>query len=116
MLVVDEDPDILELLLLYLYTGEYPDKSFQSCRDLVTDAKLYIMADKYLIKALQAAIEKPMKSTNSTADQVKQWIEAVHVTYANTSPNCQGLRNHIARYTWQNKDLLLSRTTVKKKI
>jgi len=50
----EDDPHVVAAMLHYLYHLDYVDEGYGDWAPMILDYKLYVMADKYQIEALQA--------------------------------------------------------------
>ena len=98
----DDDPSLLDLMLSFIYAKPYPvlpvENGKRAEEDIITDAKLYAMADKYDIPALKDAVAASFAellyqiSTSKKATPMAFLTELIPIVYEFTPDSDRQLR------------------------
>jgi len=98
----DDDPAIIELMVQFLYTLHYPASSVENetngGQDLLTNAKLYAIADKYDILSLKDAVVAAFTeglyrvSAVENATPMSFLAELISIVYESTPDSDRQLR------------------------
>ncbi|CAG8975205.1 hypothetical protein HYALB_00004266 [Hymenoscyphus albidus] len=101
ILLQEDDPEIVKLMLEYLYTKEYhagPSKQFQ------THVKAYVLGDKYNILELKTyAAEKHVELIPQIGnDSITNFTESFRLLYASTVESDRLLKDMIITTTASN--------------
>ncbi|MCJ1245142.1 hypothetical protein MMC30_002343 [Trapelia coarctata] len=97
-----DDPKLVEQMVLFLYTARYPaplvEKKQRAEQDLITDARLYALADKFDIPALKHAVVAAFTkllhrvSTDEGTTPMTFLTELVPIVYESTPDSDRQLR------------------------
>ncbi|MCJ1475053.1 hypothetical protein MMC13_003713 [Lambiella insularis] len=105
----DEDPTLIEEMLMYLYTMDYPQVSASAtgAKAMVLDAKMYGIADKYALPDLKKKAFKAFQLdiTDSVSDPL--FAEAADYVYGSTPVSDRGLRDLVKGTVWENRGTML---------
>ena len=130
--IEDEDPAMVERMLLHLYTLKYPAyntiHSLRLAKDLVIDAHMYALADKYDLTTLKRQVKEAFqillnlilehqrdeRDDHEKEDFYGRFAEAAAVIYSTTPESDRGLRDLIKIHTWNFKDTLLRVSTIQR--
>ena len=121
---------MVEHMITYLYSLKYPQGNrvlTNMAANLLFDAKMYAMADKYDLSSLklqvkrafampldsdvQAALEYHLDTNWETGYKSSSELIAdlARIVYTNTPDSDRGLRDVIKKYTWIHKKMLADR-------
>ncbi|KAK1837075.1 hypothetical protein QBC39DRAFT_377372 [Podospora conica] len=98
-LPASDDPDLVSLLLDYIYHDTYTlqDDDEQEA-PIVAHARMYALAEKYMLDGLKAAARSGFARVIITdAFTAREFAEAVRVVYASTVDGDRGLRDVVVR-------------------
>ena len=98
----DDDPKSVEIMLGYLYTGQYNkslDENEELRRQLLIQALTYNLADKYDIPALMELAKKRFKATLSRTPTLGEYLSIVSDVYTMPAPtnNLRAITSEYAR-------------------
>ena len=102
---------MIERILRFLYEMRYPSildakglEKFHNAErpkeDLIVDAQLYTLADKYGISTLKHQIQQSFKALLENHWRSDKFAEAARIIYTTTPDVDRGLRDLIKRTTW----------------
>jgi hypothetical protein len=117
----DDDPGAVGAMISYLYCPDYQNgidsstvgedpadfiQAPETCPELVAHARVYILAEKYLIGGLKTLALR--KFTTSVHDHfnVDSFLQAMEEVYSTTLESDKGLRDIIIRTLYQQRHLL----------
>ena len=111
---VDEDPVLIEEMLHYLYTMQYPQTalSLRKAKDMVVDAKMYSIADKYDLPDLKQKALKAFGPLLALHHSDPLFTEAASYVYGMTIDSDRGLRDVVKSFVWRNRSVILARKDV----
>ncbi|KAH7012085.1 uncharacterized protein B0I36DRAFT_299993 [Microdochium trichocladiopsis] len=110
----DDDPSVVDAMIRYFYHLDYdvPVKRPQGQGDtrLLFNAKMYTLADKYLIHGLKDLAVSKFKSASSKHETVdiQDFLDATQVAYSYTNENDRVLREAVLE-TFVNHKVLLDK-------
>ncbi|MCJ1438124.1 hypothetical protein MMC27_007511 [Xylographa pallens] len=112
--LVDEDPALIEEMLLYLYTMQYPQTplSLRKAKDMVLDAKMYSIADKYDLPDLKQKALKAFRPLLALHHSDPLFTEAASYVYGMTIDSDRGLRDLVKSLVWEERTVMLARKDV----
>lgn len=93
----EDDPDVVEAMLRFMYTGTYsvgdpsdePRPSFS--------VRVFAIAEKYLVTQLKTYALRDFKTTASKAWRVDDFADAIALAYTSTTDSDGGLRDIITQ-------------------
>ncbi|MCJ1244620.1 hypothetical protein MMC30_001818 [Trapelia coarctata] len=101
----DDDPAFVGGMLEYLYTMVYPSVAsvFRKSDDLVFDARMYAIADKYDLPDLKRKVQEAfvLLLPNHTEDVL--FAEVARAVYELTPQTDRGLRDLVNDILWNNR-------------
>jgi len=117
----DDDPKYVEAMLLYMYTAEYPFIGWKDSvpDQLLVDAKLYTLADKYIIPTLKNLISGHFTNyllaitERDHSPPMKALPELLATVYEGTPNTDRGLRDKLLTHMLQHKKKFLGRKSVR---
>ncbi|MCJ1287099.1 hypothetical protein MMC26_006447 [Xylographa opegraphella] len=111
---VDEDPALIEQMLVYLYTMQYPQTALnlRKAKDMVLDAKMYGIADKYDLPDLKQKVLKAFGPLLALYRIDPLFPEAASHVYETTVGSDRGLRNLVKAIVWDDRVVMLARKDV----
>ena len=111
---VDEDPALIEEMLIYLYSMQYPQipLSSRKAQDMVLDARMYGIADKYDLPDLKQKVLKAFWPLLGLYRSDPLLSEAASIVYGTTIDSDRGLRDLVKAVVWENRAVILVRKDV----
>ncbi|RGP78990.1 protein roadkill [Fusarium longipes] len=104
--IEDFDASVVEAMLRFMYSFDYDDDSDGSL-NMVFNAQVYQIADKYDVQALKAQSKNKFEMAVTTGWNTEDFPLAVIVTYDTTPPEDRGLRDVVVEIARKNIDKLL---------
>ena len=112
----DEDPKLIEDMLQWLYTNEYPNPSTEKhdAVDFVDAAKLYALADRHNLSGLKqdiiAFVEKflDLEALDNIEDSFGYVTKLLKIVYTTTPRTDRGIRDVLIRLVWYGREWLLN--------
>ncbi|MCJ1398716.1 hypothetical protein MMC11_001917 [Xylographa trunciseda] len=110
----DEDPDLIEEMLVYLYTMQYPQtpSGLRKAKDMVLDAKMYGIADKYDLPDMKQKVLKAFEPLLALYPSDPLFTEAATYVYRMTIDTDRGLRDLVKGLVWGNRTTMITRKDV----
>ncbi|MCJ1382100.1 hypothetical protein MMC17_005212 [Xylographa soralifera] len=110
----DDDSALVEEMLVYLYTMQYPQtpSSLRKAEDMVLDAKMYGIADKYDLPDLKEKVVKAFKPLLALNRSDPLFTEAASYIYGTTVDSDRGLRDLVKGMVWADRTVMLARKDV----
>ncbi|MCJ1388001.1 hypothetical protein MMC18_000845 [Xylographa bjoerkii] len=110
----DEDPALIEEMLLYLYNMQYPQtpSSLRKAKDMVLDAKMYGIADKYDLPDLKQKVLTAFEPLLALHRSDPLFTEAASHVYGMTIDSDRGLRDLVKAMVWGDRTVMLMRKDV----
>ena len=121
-----EDPGLIEHMMLYIYTQKYPIEvnstpgQVRSTLDLLFDAKLYAVADKYDVPRLKddicCAFESLLKTVGSLFSETPASFmpELIAIVYGTTPDSDRGLRDKLYVFIETHRLRILGKESVQR--
>ena len=114
MTLQDDDPILVEQMLLWLYNQQYPPTTVERAEEsLVNDAKIYSLADKYNLGLLKEVAKSCSHSMLDKHWNTDRFSEAATLIWQTTPASDSGLRQLVVASLWAHKEILLARDDVK---
>jgi len=110
----DEDPALIEEMLVYLYTMQYPQTpcGLRKAKDMVLDARMYGIADKYDLPDMKQKVFKAFEPLLAMYWTDLQFTEVACCVYEMTIDSDRGLRDLVKGVVWGNRTLMLTRKDI----
>ena len=114
----DTDPDLVERMLLFLYSNQYPsDLAERSDEKLILHAHMYAMADRFDVRGLKSstrmAFELMMNSMGvDDHEQMPNLLEVLTTVYNTTPDSDRGLRDVVKNMVWRRRIKVLRRPEI----
>lgn len=124
--LADDDPSLVHIMVHYLYHFDYDlrlqhDHSYvdgsktdgdgtdvtEPVRDpLVTHAKVYALAEKYLIRGLKAVALRQFKAAATASLDINDFLQAAWEVYTSTIDDDRGLRDVVVETLYKHSQWL----------
>ena len=101
----EDDPDMVDKMLCFLYTSDYQDDA-GGCRPLLVDAKMYAIGDKYRINALKSLANTKFSDALDAGWDIVSFPEVIETVYTTTPASDRGLRDCVAPVLLEHKEEL----------
>ena len=97
-------------MLHFIYTKEHPQtQAVREAQDLLVDARLYALGDKYGVNSMNKAIIISFRSLLEKYWNTSEFAQAAAIVHSTTPETNRGLRDEIKRVTWSYQKTLLKR-------
>ena len=98
VIVLEEDePEMVKLMIDYLYTGTYKDDHYLSYNPALTNALLYILSDKYNIPMLRDMAAAMFSTRIQSSTDCALFLELIPLIYEKTNETDLTLREPLAK-------------------
>ncbi|KAK8158501.1 BTB/POZ domain-containing protein [Phyllosticta citrichinensis] len=110
VIVLDEDPAILQAMVKYIYSTAYP--VLHDANELLKHAKVYIVARYYQISGLQKTARRNFAMTlkhhmDMAKEEAQQdYVDAVRFIYDHVAENRNGVKEEVLIYAAENGPVL----------
>ena len=101
----EDDPDMVDRMLCFLYTSDYQDIA-QGGRPLLVDAKMYAIGDKYGINGLKSHAKAKFSDALDAGWDIVSFPEVIETVYTTTPASDRGLRDCLAPVLLEHKEEL----------
>ncbi|KAL8823987.1 MAG: hypothetical protein Q9191_005384 [Dirinaria sp. TL-2023a] len=101
----EDDPDMIDNMLYFLYTSDYQDDA-DGGRPLLVNAKMYAVGDKYDIPALKTLAKDKFAAGLGPNWDIATFLEVLETAYTNTPASDRGLRDCLAPVLLEHKNEL----------
>ena len=101
----EDDPDMVDNMLRYLYTSDYRDDA-NGDRPLLVNAKMYSIGDKYSIEALKELAEYKFSDALDAGWDIVSFPEVIDTVYNTTPASDRGLRDRLTPVLLEHKEEL----------
>ena len=91
----EDDPDMIDNMLHFLYTSDYQDDA-DGGRPLLVNAKMYAVGDKYGIHALKTLAKDKFIAALGAGWDIVTFLEVLETVYSTTPASDRGLRDCLA--------------------
>ncbi|MCJ1244622.1 hypothetical protein MMC30_001820 [Trapelia coarctata] len=115
----EDDPTLIDQMLLYLYTRQYPQPYQAADRavfSLLYDARIYAVADKYELPDFKAKIQKAFEQLLADHFDHPLFATVAAYVYESTPQSDRGLRDPFLDVLWDHKTTLLPKSEVQEAI
>lgn len=109
---LDTDPDLVDILIHYLYNFDYPSSTVNSPtgdngNSLLLYVRMYAVAQKYGVPGLQKCTQARFKAAVKGDWPVEHLIAAIEKAYGpDLLEDDRAIKDHILDLFWQKQDLL----------
>ncbi|KAG7007343.1 hypothetical protein G7Y79_00010g028440 [Physcia stellaris] len=101
----EDDPDMVDNMLRFLYTSDYRDDA-NGDRPLLVNAKMYSLGDKYSIEALKELAEYKFSDALDAGWDIVSFPEVIDAVYNTTPASDRGLRDRLTPVLLEHKEEL----------
>ena len=98
----DDDPDMVNNMLQFLYTSNYQDNA-DGGRPLLINANMYSIGDKYNIPTLKTLANEKFSAALSAGWDIVGFPEVIETVYTTTPSSDRGLRDCLAPVLLEHK-------------
>ena len=102
---MEDDPDIVDCMVEYLYRLDYDDQASSAHGYLTVHALVYAMAEKYEIMSLKELAKSKMAEAIKRGNWfLESFVQALQVIWATTPESDRGLRDQVIPVFMKHKE------------
>jgi len=101
----EDDPDMVDNMLRFLYTLDYQDGA-EGGRPLLVNAKMYAIGDKYCIEALKKLAKTKFSEALDAGWDIVSFPEVIETVYTTTPATDRDLRDCLTHVLLEHKEEL----------